>query len=209
MLSAYEITDEPIGDRRIKKLPEQVQDRIDDLYELAQSHPKQAIPELEKLVADYPHIPTFYNHLSVAYFNTGDIEKAEAVVLETYRRHPTYLFAKTDYAQFCLRKGEIDQIPDIFDHKFDLKLLYPRRSRFHITEFVNFAGIMCRYFHAIGEQETADLFYQSLKRVAPRDRMTKLVKRIMYPPWWIRWLRTWASKRVSEKVDNPERRDLT
>lgn len=177
---------------------------MDDLYEWAQSAPKRAIPELEQLVADYPHIPTFYNHLSVAYFNTGDIERAEAVVLETYRRHPQYLFAKTNYAQFCLRNGEIEKIPDIFNYKFDLKLLYPHRNRFHITEFVNFAGIMCRYFHAIGEQETADLFYQSLKRVAPRDRMTKLVTRILHPPFWIRWLRKWAGKRLAEPTDRTQ-----
>jgi hypothetical protein len=40
VLSEYEITDEPLEDRCIKKLPASVQDRIDELCELAQSHPK-------------------------------------------------------------------------------------------------------------------------------------------------------------------------
>ena len=56
----YEITDEPLDNRDIKKLPSQVQARIDDLYELAQHKPTQAIPELERLVTTYPHIPTFH-----------------------------------------------------------------------------------------------------------------------------------------------------
>ena len=63
----YDITDEPLDNRDIKKLPGQVQARIDDLYELAQHDPRQAIPELERLVTTYPHIPTLSNYLSIAY----------------------------------------------------------------------------------------------------------------------------------------------
>jgi hypothetical protein len=59
----YDITDEPLENRDIKKLPAQVQARIDELYALAQHDPTQAIPELERLIATYPHIPTFYNYL--------------------------------------------------------------------------------------------------------------------------------------------------
>jgi len=45
----YDITDEPLENRDIKKLPGQVQARLDELYELALHHPTQAIPELERL----------------------------------------------------------------------------------------------------------------------------------------------------------------
>jgi tetratricopeptide (TPR) repeat protein len=84
----YDITDEPLDNRDIKKLPSQVQARMDDLYELAQRDPIQAIPELERLIATYPHIPTFYNYLSIAYLQSGDPEKTAACVQEAYRRHP-------------------------------------------------------------------------------------------------------------------------
>lgn len=181
----------------------------ENLCEVVRAYQNTAIPELERLVATYPDIPVFYNYLSVAYFNTGDLERAEALVLETYRRHPTYLFAKTNYAQFCLRRGEIEKIPVLFNHQFDLKMLYPQRKRFHITEFVNFAGVMCRYFNAIGEREIAILFYQSLKRVAPRNRVTALAKRTLYPPFWVKWLRKWVGKRIDEEPNNPKRIDHT
>ena len=58
----------------------------------------QAIPELERLVTTYPHIPTFANHLSIAYLAAGNQEQATALVREAYRRHPQYLFAKVNYA---------------------------------------------------------------------------------------------------------------
>ena len=209
VLSEYEITDEPLENRHIKQLPAQVQARIDDLYELAQHDSTQAIPELERLIATYPHVPTFYNYLSIAYLHSGDQEKATACVREAYRRHPQYLFAKVNYANLCLQQREIGKIPGIFDQKFALKQLYPHRTRFHVSEFTGFAGVMCRYFCAIGERETAALYYQMLKQVAPRHPMTKHAKRALYPPFWISILRRWAEKRLTEKTDTTQRSDTT
>jgi len=62
----YDITDEPLDDRDLQKLPAPVQARIDALYELALHDPTQAIPELEHLVTAYPHIPMLANYLCVA-----------------------------------------------------------------------------------------------------------------------------------------------
>jgi predicted Zn-dependent protease len=103
VLSEYEITDEPLENRHMKRLPAQVQARIDDLYELAQLDPMQAIPALERLVTTYPHIPMFFNYLSIAYLAAGDQEQATACVREAYHRHPQYLFAKVNYANVCLQ----------------------------------------------------------------------------------------------------------
>lgn len=205
--TAYDITDEPLDNRDIERLPAQVQERIDDLYELAQHHPTQAIPELERLVTTYPHIPTFANHLSIAYLAAGDQEQATALVREAYRRHPQYLFAKVNYANLCLQQGEIAKVPGIFDHACDLKQLYPHRTRFHVSELTGFAWVMCRYFCAIGEQNTAVLYDQMLKQVAPRHPMTKHAKRALYPPFWVRWLRNWAEKRLIGKANTIQRSD--
>jgi tetratricopeptide (TPR) repeat protein len=198
----YDITDEPLDNRAIKKLPSQVQARIDDLYELAQRDPRQAIPELERLVTTYPHIPTFFNHLSIAYLAAGDQEQATALVREAYRRHPQYLFARVNYANLCLQHGESEKVPGIFAHACDLQQWYPHRTRFHVSAFTGFAGVMCRYCCAIGERETAALYYQMLKQVAPRHPMTKHAKRTLSPPFWVRWLRTWAEKRLTEQADH-------
>jgi tetratricopeptide (TPR) repeat protein len=207
VLSEYDITDEPLENRDIKRLPAQVQARIDELYELAQRAPTQAISELEALVTTYPHIPLLSNYLSIAYLAAGDQEQATACVREAYRRHPQYLFAKVNYANLCLQQGEVAKIPAIFNHQCDLKGLYPHRTRFHISEFTNFAGVMCRYFCAIGEQNTAILYYQMLKQVAPRHPMTKHAKRALYPPFWVRWLRTWADKNLPEQANTRQRSD--
>jgi tetratricopeptide (TPR) repeat protein len=201
MLSAYEITEEPLENRHTKRLPSQVQARVDDLSELAQHAPSQAIPELERLIATYPQVPTFLNYLSIAYLAAGDHKKATALVREAYHRHPQYLFAKVNYANLCLQQGEIEKIPGIFAHTYDLKQLYPQRTRFHVSEFTGFAGVMCQYFCAIGARETAALYYQMLKHVAPRHPITTHAKRTLSPPFWVRWLRTWAAKRLPEHAE--------
>jgi len=185
-----------------------VRDTIDDLFEQVYRTPKDAIPELERRVATYPDVPLFANHLTVAYDRAGEREKAEALVTETYQRHPQYLFAKVNYAQICLAKGEVSKVPGIFNHTFDLKALYPRRKRFHIDEFVGFAGVMCNYHCAIGQTNTALLFYQMLRQAAPGHPLTRQAKRNLYPPFWVRWFRSLAGKRLPHSADQAESRNL-
>jgi tetratricopeptide (TPR) repeat protein len=209
MQSAYEITDEPLDSPYLKRIPAHVRDTLGDLHDKAQRRPNEAIPDLERLVATYPHMPMFSNYLSIAYVQVGDIEKAEACILEAYRRHPTYLFAKVNYANVCLQKGDLAKIPDIFDHKLDLKLLYPRRKRFHVSEFTGFADVMCRYYNAIGERDAAVIYYQILQRLAPRHPLTKQAKRLLYAPFWLRWLRQWVGKRRDERPNTSKRLDPT
>jgi hypothetical protein len=207
--SEYEITDEPLENRNLNHLPAEVRNTIDDLYAQVYLAPKDAIPELERRVATYPEAPLFANHLTIAYGRAGESEKAEALLVETYQRHPQYLFAKVNYAQLCLSKGEVSKVPGIFNHKFDLKALYPRRKRFHIDEFVGFAGVMCNYHCAIGQTNTALLYYQMLKQVAPSHPLTKQAKRSLYPPFWLRWLLKLAGKKRPQSAGRTPWRNFT
>ena len=200
--SEYENSDDTLENRNLNHLPDEVRNTIDDLYKKAQRAPHEAIPELERRVATYPEVPMFSNHLSIAYMHAGESAKAEALVLESYRRYPQYLFAKINYAYLCLRKGKITKIPSIFDNKMELPLLYPHRKRFDVSEVRSFAGLMCRYYQTIGERDTAVQYYETLKQVAPRDPLTKRAKRILYPPFWVRILKRRVEKRLAEPTDN-------
>lgn len=190
--SEYEITFDQIKEGYWSKLPSKTREKIENTYDLVFSNPEDAIPELKALLKVHPNVPVLYNYLSAAYSRIGDSENAEALVRENYKRNPNYLFAKVNYAQVCLEKGDLESVPIIFKNKFDLKMLYPHRSKFHITEFVGFAGIMSVYFAKTGEMEAAKLYYKMLKNIAPRDEMTKRVKRILYPPLLLRVLRKLA-----------------
>ncbi|MBN1935009.1 MAG: hypothetical protein JW934_10110 [Anaerolineae bacterium] len=66
--------------------------------------------------------------------------------MENYRRNPDYLFARLNYAELFLRRGDYERVAEILEHKFDLKLLYPRRNRFHVSEVSNFIGLVGLYW---------------------------------------------------------------
>lgn len=201
--SSYEITYDAIEDRTFKRLPADVRDEIEHIHDMIFSKPGEAISALKDLMKAYPNLPILYNYLSSAYLNIGDREQAEAVVLENYKRHPNYLFAKTNYAQICLDKEDLEQIPIIFNNKFDLKRLYPRRSKFHISEFIAFAGVVSIYLARIGEVEGAEIYYRMLRKMARRHPATKNVKRELHPSPVARVLtRFW--KKLEKMAENAD-----
>jgi hypothetical protein len=111
-------------------LPDHIKDKIDDLYDnIVEKKPDQTVvSELEALIDRYPKIPMLYNYLSMAYFRIGDQENYEKSIKKNYQLNPDYLFARLNYAQLCDQQGEHEKIAEIFNHKFDLKLLYPKRK---------------------------------------------------------------------------------
>ena len=177
----YEITTEAITDARYRRLPRPVRDAIERLHYESQTRPRKAIPELLDWIEQYPRVPILYNYLSVAYSATGQADKMRATVEENYRRNPDYLFARLNYAELCLADGDYEQVAKILDHKFDLKLLYPKRKRFHISEFANFAGLVGYYFFETGDRDMAATYYDVLKQFAPGYPMTKRLRRKLYP----------------------------
>jgi hypothetical protein len=63
----------------------------------------------------------------------------------------------------------------------NMKLLYPSRNRFHISEVANFMGLIGVYFFEIGEREVAEKYYAILQQIAPRYPMTRTLRRKLFP----------------------------
>jgi len=185
----YEITDAPILDRAYKRLPQEVKEAINRLHEVSQERPSEAIPELLDWIERYPNVPVFCNYLSVAYSLSGQRDKAEVMIEENYRRNPDYLFARMNYGELCLTRHDYDQIAEIFDRKFDLKLLYPKRNKFHVSEVVGFMGLLGAYFFETGRPEMAKKYYDVLKQVDPAHPYTKRLRRKLSPGLFQRLLR--------------------
>jgi tetratricopeptide (TPR) repeat protein len=177
----YQITYNPLPHKSINQLPAQVKAQLEELYNLIQTQPQQTIQPLLDLITQYPNVPVFYNYLNVAYEMTGQPEKAYTILKTVYQQHPDYLFARTNYAFYCLKNHLPEKIPVIFEHHFDLKSLYPQRHVFHITEFTAFTTVMALYHHEIGRQPVAEQYYQLLKQIVPHNQMTKTVKRHLHP----------------------------
>ncbi len=174
----YSITYDPIEDEYSHLIPAQIEKEIsEEIYLMSVRNPKKTIPRLEELRALYPEHPRIYNYLARAYSYLGDLKKAAEMVEENYRRNPRYLFAKINYAEICLQRGETQKIPEIFDHKFDLKLLYPERNTFHVTEAVSFFGMLGLYFIKVNEMKQAERMLTMVEDLDPDAHMTRALRK--------------------------------
>lgn len=188
---SYKISDEPIEDPAYKRIPQAIRDEIAELYDYdgITIRPQQALALLESLVKRYPNAPQLFNHLYIVYKLLKDDVNAQRVLKDTMERFPNYLFGRINLAEDCLLRGNIDRIPEIFDNKYDLKLLYPGRERFHTSEIIGFGYIMAMYFHAKGNKKRAEWYYKFLYEIDPNHRITKALKRKLFPPRIVEFLR--------------------
>lgn len=179
---SYEITEEPLPEPAFQRLPEPVKDQLDTLYhDVLLKKPKEALTILQPLIEQYPDVPQLYNYLHIAYQRLGDQDNAQRVLKETLVRFPNYLFGRIAYATACLQRGEPGKVPKIFNDQYELKRLYPRRQRFHISEVLGFYSVMAWYFYAQGESHRAETYYELMQQLDPEHRNTRFIKRLLYP----------------------------
>jgi len=186
----YEITDEPIRNPAYERLPQSVKDQLNELYhETVFQKPREAIAVLQTLIDRYPNVPQIYNYLHTAYQQLGDQVNSQRVLKETLDRFPDYLFGRMTYALDCLQRGEPEKVPEIFDGKYELKLLYPERERFHVSEAMGFYTVMAWYWHTQGERDQAEAYYKVLRELDPKHPNTHFIKQLLHPSRLKTWLR--------------------
>ncbi|NOQ35391.1 MAG: hypothetical protein GQ569_05780 [Methylococcaceae bacterium] len=177
---AYQLTFEAIVDQKLQKLPLDVQKEFEGLLATNRKKAEKVIDRLLELKQLYPKVPLLYNYISVAY-GFLDTAKQKESIRENYQQNPQYLFARCHYGQLCLQDGNLDKIPDIFEHKYDLKSLYPRRNQFHATEFSAFAGLMTQYCYALGNVEQAEQLFKNMEEMVPDADETLAMRKLLRP----------------------------
>ena len=175
-IDQYTITNEPLPD-----WPKKIQNQVEAMHEQMRDDPAAAIPQLERLIQKYPHVPQFYNFIAVAYENLGESKLSTFWICEGYRCHPDYLFARVNLIHHHLLHGHLGEAEKIFDGKFDLKQLYPQRDVFHLTEAVCFFGAVGKYFWLKGDQQRAKLCYGLLKKLGPKNCHARWLQRRVQP----------------------------
>ena len=136
------------------------------------------IMELEKLKKRYPEERRIYNLLGVCYGKKKDSRKTFEVLTEQYKKFPDYLFARVNLATWMIREDKHEKVKEIFEGKFDLKLMYPERNIFHISEASCFMSICGRYFVLEGEITKAKTYLDMLLKFQdPRHESVQMLER--------------------------------
>lgn len=204
----YNINYDGIKNRHLEKLPLEIKEKIIEAYSKVATNPQFLIDEYSKIQSKYFNNPILLNYLATAYSHIGNKEKAKEISLKNYKRNKNYLFAKINYAQICLEEKDYKKIPAIFNGKFDLKTLYPKRKEFHISEFMIFNWIMGLYFFNIGNTEQAKIYYNLLKQIEPKDKQTKHLKMLIYPSFFTKWLLKQKDKYEKETLEKSNKNEL-
>ena len=175
-VDGYNLTDDPDFLDRQNHMTTYLKDQIKDLYFDIHKGNKTVIPLILKLIQKFPQNPQLKNCLSIAYNNTGEIEKCEEVNRWVIKEHPDYLFGVLNIAATYFHRNELDKIKSLLGEKMELKDLYPNRDVFYVGEFTSFTKFAIQYFFETGNLEDAELRLNLLDKLFPDHQDTKSAK---------------------------------
>jgi len=171
----YKITDDPEYMNDIFGITPELAGKMSSIYFQAQKGGKKVTEKLIHLVEKYPHVPQLKNFLSVAYLNSGNIEKSREINHWILKEHPDYLFGKINLGLEYYALKEYEKIPEVIGNATDLQDLYPERNCFHISEVMGYNKLAILYFCAIGNLPAAESRYEIIEKLAPDHPVAKEV----------------------------------
>jgi tetratricopeptide (TPR) repeat protein len=161
----YQITDEVLADEAFLKLSEAEQKTYHEAFELYSQDPQQAIARLQELVERYPDIPSLANNLmALRQHHAPQAHPPEAAAKELWEQFPKYLFAMINHGKFLIDRGAFDELANMLNYQFKLSDLYPEKAVFHVSEHVNFLGLLGLYYSRQGRFSVAVMCYDLISQ---------------------------------------------
>jgi tetratricopeptide (TPR) repeat protein len=163
-----------------QRLSPEIREALPELNALMREDPRAAVTELRAWIAREP-LPMFFNWLSGAYSALRDINGVEETVRENYQRNPQYLFARVNYAELCLRDGDLDGAREALGGRLDIRALLGGRKRVHVSELTAYFYAAGLYHIKAGDLAAAENVYGILKNAAPDEPPTEQLRRMLHP----------------------------
>ena len=176
----YEIVYGSIEQPWQTRLSKETREAFPRLHALVNENPRAAVAELRGWIEREP-LPMFFNWLGVAYSALGDTEGMRDAVRENYRCNPQYLFARLNYAELCLREGDLAGALEALGPALDIRPFLGGRRRVHVSEVAGYFYAVAVYHLEAGDRTAAEKIYEMLDEVAPDDASTKDLRRRLHP----------------------------
>ncbi len=158
----YEISKEPVFHDFYSMVAEEDKEEERHAYEERKKNPLKSKKVYSRLSKKYPHNPLFRNNLLSIRKALNESLDYETELRNLLRDFPDYLFAKTNYAKWLLLHERASEIPLLFEHKYNLKEVYPDRDIFHISEHLSFYCCWGNYFLAHDRFDCATRCYEMI-----------------------------------------------
>lgn len=167
------VTWDPIPDEDYDRLPREVHTEFERLYHLVQESAAEALPGLRELRERYPQISTFRTNLIGALRILRRRDEADAELEQCCRDFPDYLFGPINRALCEIADGNVDAVPEILNHTFDIREWYPDRREFHYTEVLSFYGLLGHYYVKKDKLDVATAYFEFLQDIDPDSNSTR------------------------------------
>jgi tetratricopeptide (TPR) repeat protein len=175
-----EVVHGPIPQSWHSQLDSEIREAMPGLHALVREDPRAAVTELRAWIEREP-LPIFYNWLSAAYSALRDVYAVDDVVRENYRRNPQYLFARVNYAEVCIRDGDLAGAREALGDGLDIRLFLGGRKRVHVSELAGYYYAVGLYHLKEGDAAAAEKVYEVLKGAAPDEPPTEELRRMLHP----------------------------
>jgi len=139
-------TDEPLF------LNKEAKSKYQSQYPKTIQDPKNAIAEIELLIAGYPDEYLFYVLLSTAYETLGDVEKEFENIAATYFKFPHKILAFTNYVLSLKELKKHDELKKLIGDEFDFHKHFPQRQNLSFEELIALTGTLFLYFFESSKQ---------------------------------------------------------
>jgi len=180
LVIGYTITTDPNFLNKQNAITPELLGELEQYYHLAQEGKKSSIQKILDAIERYPDNPQLKNYLSVLYGRMEEDQKMYDTNKWIITEHPNYLFGKLNLANEYYLRQEYDKIPDVLGHEMEIKVLYPDRDTFHITEVISFLKCVILYFTAIGDIDQAKTRHEIMNKLAPDSSDTEFAGQQIY-----------------------------
>ncbi len=164
----------------IQKISKEDFDKFISLYTLTETEPKKVYNILTDFLKRHPILPEALSLMTYNYIQRRKVKRADETIAFNYKHNPDNLLAKINYADLCLRKGEIEEIKDIFEDQFDLRDLYPEKETFHFTEYRAFHVLAAHYYYDSGDKELAEGHLLLASNIDPKHPSVNFLAKKLY-----------------------------
>jgi hypothetical protein len=196
-LVSYDIVYEALEDDTAR-IPPELEPEWESLHDQLTTQPTAVIGRLQDLVERFPQVPVLMNWLAVAYSAAGRMADADAVTDRLVHLHPNYLFGRIQRAQRYLDAGRPDMVREALGGALDLKMMYPHRTKFHVTEVAALWGLLGEHRLAEHDVDGALVYMKMLRKFAEDHPVTGKLSLLLMPHVF--------KRKTQELVDRRQRR---
>jgi hypothetical protein len=68
-----------------------------------------------------------------------------------------------------LAQNQPNKIPELLGDKYDMKILYPQRKVFHVSEMLALYSLLGSYYCDLEKINEANMFLDTIKKIAPKS----------------------------------------